>query len=204
MKRKQHKLKINPILYIFLLTIIIGIINSIYLSFKGPVTKIVIKTDIISTSTKESLESPNIANNEVSTDYLSTGERVIKTKTPFFENEVQVWLASEQACKYVGLGDSCIQDLMGIAYTETRSFNYKALGDGSKSYGAFQIHRGYHPEVTIEQATDPYWAAKWTIKRMIAYGYPTNRSVAIMKHNGTPNTPATLGYLSTVNKYIKM
>ena len=199
--KKTKKLKAHPLLFVLLITILLGGINSLFLALPD---KKLPESYVASTSVKESLESPNLPSKEVSSDYLSTGERVIKTKTAYFENEVQVWLASEQACKSVGMGDACIKDLMGIAYTETRSFNYKAMGDGSKSYGAFQIHRGYHPEVTIEQATDPYWAAKWTIKRMIAYGYPKNRSVAIMKHNGTPNTPATLGYLSIVNKYINM
>lgn len=129
---------------------------------------------------------------------------VVKTKTTYFDNEVQLLLASEQACKSVGMGDSCVNDLMGIAYTETRSFDYNAVGDKGKSYGAFQIHLGYHPDITIAQATDPYWAAKWTIKRMIAYGYPVYRSVAIQRHNGTPNTPATKAYLNTVNYYVNM
>jgi len=137
-------------------------------------------------------------------EYLSNGDRVIYTKTDYFENEVQVWLASEAACKSVGLGDKCLEDLMAIAYTESRSFNYKAVGDGNKSYGAFQIHLGYHPYVTVEQATDPYWAAKWTINRLIAKGYLRDRDYAIMSHNGTPGIPATIAYLATVNKYINL
>ncbi len=36
---------------------------------------------------------------------------------------------------------------------------------------------------------------------MIYNGYKTNRDVAIMKHNGTPNTHKTLEYLKTVKEY---
>jgi hypothetical protein len=91
---------------------------------------------------------------------------------------------------------------MAMAWTESRTFNYRALGDGNKSYGAWQIHRGYHPEVTIEQAIDPYWAAKWTIKRLLAKGYLKDREFAIRSHNGNPMSSSTLPYIQTVNKYL--
>jgi hypothetical protein len=120
------------------------------------------------------------------------------------ENQKTVYLASFQACKKHSIEDleNCARDLMAMAATETgNSFNFKAVGDGGKSKGIFQIHQGYHKHIINEQAFDPYFAADWALTRMINYGYKTNRDFAIMKHNGTPNTPNTLYYLSKVNKY---
>lgn len=120
-------------------------------------------------------------------------------KTDNYEAEVIIRLAARQACDRKGLGDSCVEDLVGIAWAESRSFNLKAVGDSGLAHGVFQIHLGYHPEITIEQAEDPYWAADWTLSRMMANGYPGHRSVAIMKHNGTPWTSKTTKYLNIVN-----
>lgn len=204
---KTKKLKCHPILYVLLITILLGGTNAIFLAFKAPVVKIDAKTDIIPSQEITSVYGANLALNTSSTsslDYLSNGDRVIKTKTPYFENEVQVYLAAEQAAKHVGEGDALVKDLMAMAWTESRSFNYKAMGDGSKSYGILQIHLGYHPEVTIAQATDPYWAMEWTAERLIAKGWKRDREYAIRSHNGNPTQPQTLPYIQTVNKYLAM
>ena len=198
-KPTKYRQKESKVMLSILICLVIGagLINAL-------VSKINTKMDNVSEVVVTPLQSSPIASQTILDDYLSDGTRVIKTKTKYFENETQVWLASEQACKWVGLGDKCVNDMMGMGYAESRSFNYKAMGDGNKSYGAFQIHLGYHPDITKEQALDPYWSAKWTIKRMLAYDYLTNRDYAIQKHNGTPGIPATLTYLSLVNKYINM
>jgi len=149
----------------------------------------------------------NIQKNAYSSaDYeqLSDGTKLIPIKTPYFDAEVNIRLASEQACKYIGAekwsGEKqCIEDLVGIAYAETRSFNCKSSGDSGKAKGCFQIHLGYHPQVTVAQAEDPFWAAIWTAKRLVSKGYPKYRSNSIMAHNGTPGTDKTLSYLATVN-----
>lgn len=157
--------------------------------------------------TQQAQEAPNLAKNDTpSTNYeeLSNGIKLIPVKTSFFDAEVNIRLAAEQACKYVGAekwnGEKqCIEDLVGIAWKETKNFDCKLSGDSGKSKGCFQIHLGYHPDVTIEQAEDPFWAAIWTAKRLISKGYPEYRSYAIMAHNGTPGTKKTLEYLNTVN-----
>lgn len=121
-----------------------------------------------------------------------------KVKTQYFDKEVTIRLAARQACERKGLGDQCVEDLTSMAYQESK-FDFKARGDSGKAIGAFQIHLGYHPEIKIEQAEDPYWAADWTIKRLLANGYPKYRSISIMKHNGTPGTKTTLEYLRKIN-----
>lgn len=44
------------------------------------------------------------------------------------------------------------------------SWNPEAVGDGGDSRGVVQIHRPSHPDITDEQALDPYWAIEWMAK----------------------------------------
>ncbi len=63
-----------------------------------------------------------------------------------------------------------------------------ATGDAGKARGAFQIHLGYHPEISEETATHPYAAAVWTAERLINKGYQNNKERAIRCHNScNPN-----------------
>lgn len=208
-KRQSNK---NALLGVFGLVIICGISQAIITSQTSlKMAKLEPKSSesyVVSTLTKKSLESSQVAKFDTSTsslEYISNGDRVIRTKTDYFENEVTAYLASEQACKIKGMGDECINTLLGMGYAENRDFNYKSVGaDGYTSYGLFQISRHYHPEVTVEQALDPYFSAIWTLNRLVAYGYPEHRDTAVRLHNGSPTNPKTLTYLNTVNKYISM
>lgn len=110
---------------------------------------------------------------------------------------------AKEYCTEKGLGDYCWKDLVGIAHNEQHDFNCYNPGDHNQSYGCFQIHRGFHPDVTLKQALDNNFAVKWTLNRLISKGYPVMRSYAIMAHNGTPGIPATKAYLNAVNEYIK-
>ena len=114
-----------------------------------------------------------------------------------------VKVAKEKCSKLGYKEDFCWKDVLSVALWETRGkLGCDVIGDSGNSYGCFQIHRGYHPEITIAQAKDFAWSAEWTLKRMMHYGYPIYRSVAIMKHNGTPKTEKTFAYLSGVNGYV--
>lgn len=44
-------------------------------------------------------------------------------------------------------------------------FKENAIGDGGNSYGLAQIHLPSHPNITVEQAMDGYWAIDWTINQ---------------------------------------
>lgn len=105
-------------------------------------------------------------------------------------------------CEKRGMGQDCVNDLVGMAFVES-SFNCNAVGDSGKAHGCFQIHRGYHKSVTVEQARDLNFSIPWTLNRLIAKGYPEFRSASIQMHNGTPNTSKTKAYLNAVNEYIK-
>ena len=115
------------------------------------------------------------------------------------ENEIK--RISKEECGKRKLGDFCQKDLLAIAYTEHRDLNCNRKGDGGKSVGCYQIHLGYHPEVTAEQAKDLKFSIAWTLNRLVANKYPQKRSIAVMKHNGSPWTKKTLAYLKSVNRY---
>ena len=108
---------------------------------------------------------------------------------------------AKEKCAEKGLDDYCVKDLLAMAWTESR-FNCKAVGDGGKSHGCFQIHLGYHKHITVAQAQDIEFAVSWTLNRLEAKGYPVYRSTAIQLHNGTPGTKATNAYLQSVNNYV--
>lgn len=112
-------------------------------------------------------------------------------------------------CDKRGLGDFCWKDLMGIAYAESRKsdnpntdFNCNAVGDNGFAHGCFQINFHFHKNITVEQARDVTFSVNWTLDRMQHCGYPIYRSIAIMRHNGTPGTKTTLKYLATVNYFV--
>ena len=125
-------------------------------------------------------------------------------------NEKIAWLASFAACdkhlsnKTKEARNACALDLVAIAHQENRDFSHNTRGsDSFQSHGLFQISRYYHKHVTIDQANDPYFSADWTLARLINNGYLTsNRDNSIMRHNGTPNIPATIRYLAGINNYI--
>jgi hypothetical protein len=48
--------------------------------------------------------------------------------------------------------------------------NPYAIGDSGKSLGLWQIHRGYHPTVTPEQAFDVYASTRWSIEKALKDG----------------------------------
>jgi len=119
-------------------------------------------------------------------------------------NEVdeQIYIEAEKSCTKYGLGENCINDLRAIAATETGgTFNCKKIGDGGLSHGCFQINFHWPRTITTKQTEEIKTSVNWTLDRLIATGYKTNRDRAIMKHNGTPNTKNTLTYLKKVNRY---
>lgn len=44
-------------------------------------------------------------------------------------------------------------------------FNAKAVGDQGQSFGMAQIHLPSHPDITREQALDPFFAIDWTAQQ---------------------------------------
>lgn len=186
MKQKLRQILKTAVLYLsfciiagaILDTAIIKAILAVQFPQKQTVCEIATSTiEIIATSTKEAVK-------EVSKATSSVKDRIIAE--------------AENLCNKYTLGDFCVKDLLGMAWTESR-YNDKAIGDGGKSHGLYQIHLGYHPDVTVNQAEDIRFATEWTLKRLLHFGYPEYRSTAIQRHNGTPGTAKTISYLESVN-----
>lgn len=47
------------------------------------------------------------------------------------------------------------------------SLRPNVCGDGGDSCGLFQIHLKSHPDVTKEQALNPFWAIEWAAKKFL-------------------------------------
>lgn len=84
----------------------------------------------------------------------------------------------------------CWRDILAISYIESR-WNNDAVGDGGYSFGPFQLYTRVHRHIMREQATNFRWAARWTLNRMVHYGYPADRAWSIGSHNSlTPDINA--------------
>lgn len=101
-------------------------------------------------------------------------------------------------CRQNGIeGMDCPGTLYAMAYQESR-LGQAMIGDGGRSIGWFQIHRGFHPSVGDTCSMDLECSANWTLNRLISQGFLIDPDTAIMLHNGTPNTPKTLSYLASI------
>ena len=58
-----------------------------------------------------------------------------------------------------------------------------ATGDGGTSFGAYQIHRPAHPDVSVEHARDFAWATDFTAKRLKAHAW-MGEDEMVRSHNG--------------------
>jgi hypothetical protein len=99
-------------------------------------------------------------------------------------------------CDKFGLDNQCVKDIKAIAIKESNE-NPKAIGDSGKSYGMFQIYLPSHKDITVAMAQDLKLSISWTIKHLIAYGYPEQRTLSIQCHNGCFKNN---GYAESVNK----
>jgi len=130
---------------------------------------------------------------------MGQGEEII-AKRSSSTNEEEIRRIATIKCEEKEMGAGCADDIVAMAWVESR-FNCNVVGDGGKSFGCFQIHLGYHKEITKEQARDLDFSLEWTINRLKSKGYPEYRSVAIRSHNGSPTNPRTLTYLQTINNF---
>lgn len=147
----------------------------------------VLANGMINTVEAEPLDEPPSIEVKVITPVV-----VEEDKTPLDEIFIEV-------CAEKGFHEpQCWKDLKAMAIKETTNLDPMKVGDQGQSYGLFQIHRGYHPDVSIEQARDPWFASRWTLNRLISKGYPEYRTNAIRAHNGSLNNPVTLQYAEKV------
>ena len=75
------------------------------------------------------------------------------------------------------------------------------VGDNGRAFGWFQIHRGYHPQVKVEQAMDFEWSARWAADYLVELGYFESKFRALRKYNGSLSNHVTARRAKQVMKY---
>lgn len=107
-----------------------------------------------------------------------------------------------KVCRKNGFTDSdCPKILYAMAVQES-FFGKVMTGDSGRSHGYFHI-LDIH-KLPKSCSHDLECSADWSLKRMIRYGFKTNRDKAVMAHNGTPGTKTTLNYLAQVKKKMSL
>lgn len=108
----------------------------------------------------------------------------------------------KRVCRDEGFYDAdCPRILYGMAKRESQ-FGTLMVGDGGRSIGWFHI-LDIHKNVTKACKMDLECSARFSLGRMIEYGFEQDRDRGIMAHNGTPGIPATVTYLNWVKTYMQ-
>ena len=108
----------------------------------------------------------------------------------------------KKVCRDKGFTDAdCPKILYAMADQESY-FGKVMSGDGGRSHGYFHI-MDYH-NVSKSCSEDLKCSATWTLNRLIAKGFATNRDNAIRLHNGSLANPVTLVYLESVKSKMSL
>lgn len=101
-----------------------------------------------------------------------------------------------KVCRDKGFTDSdCPKILTAMAKVESGMGKWM-VGDNGQSHGFFHIM--FYHNVPKSCSEDLKCSATWTLNRMVAKGFATNRANAIRLHNGGLSNPKTLAYLKAV------
>lgn len=107
-----------------------------------------------------------------------------------------------KVCRDKGFEDTnCPKILYAMAEHESY-FGKVMVGDNGKSHGFFHIM--YYHNVSKACSEDLACSARWTLNRMIAKGFATNRDNAIRLHNGSLKNPVTYTYLQIIKEKMKL
>jgi hypothetical protein len=142
---KNKKPKCHSFFYVLILVATIGALQAILVIRPSESYNIPEKIE-------KAQEQPHVASQATSS--IVVKEVKLLTTKPEVELQIRA-IADEMNFKWPDY-------LTRLANCES-SMNPRALGDSGKSRGLFQIHKGYHPEVTDEMAFDIEFATKWTI-----------------------------------------
>lgn len=107
-----------------------------------------------------------------------------------------------KVCRDKGFDDAdCPKILAAMAQHESL-FGKQMVGDGGRSHGFFHI-MDYH-KVPASCSENLKCSAVWTLNRMIAKGFASNRDNAIRLHNGSLKNPVTANYLVIVKSKMNL
>lgn len=79
--------------------------------------------------------------------------------------------------------------------------NSDRVGDNGNSFGAYQIYRPAHPNITHDQACNFEWATEFTVKRLKRHEN-MGREEMIRSHNGLPSDMRNMWYVDRVKNRI--
>ncbi len=85
-------------------------------------------------------------------------------------------------CEKRGYGEECAKTLLGMVWKESLN-DGKAIGDGGRARGWFQIHYRLH-KISIACAEDLVCSAQWTLDYLERNGYRKWPNYAVQCHNG--------------------
>lgn len=120
------------------------------------------------------------------------------------QKEVETWKRKageptailKRVCRNNGFIDSeCPKILYAMALQESGMGKWME-GDGGRSHGYFHILNIHNLSKACTH--DLACSADFSLKRMIRFGFKTNRDMGIRRHNGGPDDPDTLVYLQKV------
>ncbi|MEX2053938.1 MAG: hypothetical protein WD883_00060 [Candidatus Colwellbacteria bacterium] len=94
----------------------------------------------------------------------SASEQVVET-TPTPQPIISSALSIEQLIRSTALKWEADADRMVATAKCESGLKPDAIGDDGASIGLFQIHLPSHPDVTKEEALDPYFAVEWSAKK---------------------------------------
>jgi hypothetical protein len=78
----------------------------------------------------------------------------------------------------------------------------KCVGDKGFSYGIFQIFLKVHPDISVAQAQDIEFSARWSAKRLKHYSFMGLWEM-IRSHNGLVKNHSNDGYVNKVLEIVK-
>jgi hypothetical protein len=99
-------------------------------------------------------------------------------------------------CQKRGYGEDCAKTLLGMVWKESLN-DPKAIGDGGRARGWFQIHYRLH-KISVTCAEDLICSAEWTLNYLERNGYKKYPTYAVQCHNGC-NIPN--GYAASVKRH---
>lgn len=131
--------------------------------------------------------NPKIENKDI----IHTGQRIFLDRDPDVFSPRKFEQEEKRILKRVGKRTGVDWKILYGLCKKESNLGRVMVGDNGKALGWFQIHTGYHPDVTVSRAMDLEWAAEWAAGYLIKMGYHQNKFNALRKYNGSLRNPVT-------------
>lgn len=108
----------------------------------------------------------------------------------------------EKTVKKIASEEGIDWKVLWAIYQKESQGDCQRIGDGhlkNPSIGCYQINQGYHPQITMEQATDLEWSSRWTAQRLKKHE-SLGLDEMIRSHNGLVADHSNDWYVQDVKK----